>query len=362
MQKIINFGTQLSNYSQTINCINDESNKLCDFCNNIAFSYSVTFYDPILDKKEEMCMLCMKNHFSYLYQTINRYIKYMKFLLGNGGLYRTPPNPIVNMIKTGLLLDEYTNDIISLVCDLSREYKLLSQYRSHIMFEDLLNINIKLLQFYTFKNKNIEDKQFNINICLCGRYYDPIYEINYQCSQCYNHYNNNDYYCIEIQKMLQINKNYAIDKLINLCNFTNVEKNTECYICQNDNLSKVFHFECKHSICQCCYTGIIDTNNDSCYIGCPFCRHKQPIIIDNMCTWKDYYIFIKHDLQMAIINDKCISMSLIEKCKARSNYIIREMMKKKNLKVYNYLEKLEKMGLLGWCNHFPDGLLSNQNI
>ncbi len=80
-----------------------------------------------------------------------------------------------------------------------------------------------------------------------------------------------------------------------------------------------------------------------------------------MLIWNNF-LQIKEELEIAISNNKCLSVPLIEKCKHRSNFIMHKMMKKRRYKVYEYLEMLEYMCLLEWCNHFSHGLLSNQII
>jgi hypothetical protein len=51
---------------------------------------------------------------------------------------------------------------------------------------------------------------------------------------------------------------------------------------------------------------------------------------------------------------------MVDKCRNRSNLLIKDMMHKRNLPIFNYLAKLENSGLLGWCDYYPDGVLNHQ--
>ncbi len=367
------FHNQMLKGKWYISIVNEKSNNICNCCNNISksnsdFSFSITFRNSN-NKFREICFECLKIINEYLFFSIIDYINYVTDIIDKRNLFETPSRRIQSLITTQIMnrLGEFDDEIIKEVFIASDEYQILKHPRPDILFEDLANININLLNFSS-KGQLIlsENDIWDYKDCLCGRYYHPTFETRKQCLECYSNYdlNNDLYYCEFRKKNQSISMiNYSIEKIEELSNLIPNYENYECYICNNDDVKYTFKFDCGHSICHFCQFHMKLSDGVDCVsINCPFCRHKQKLVKDNMISWSKNYISIKHELDKSIANRKYLSLTMPEQCKYRSDQIIQEMMKKRNLNVYKYLEKLETMKLLGWCDYFPDGLLINQRV
>lgn len=370
--EIINFRNQILEGHWMIIMVTEKSNNICNCCNNTCklsdkCAFSVSFYNNKA-KFREICSICLRVINEYLFESIINYIDYMLDIIDTKNLLKTPPNKVKTLITTNIMnhfidFDEVT---VNLIHTASEEYQMLMHHRPDILFEDLANININLLKFFSQAKAIFDEIIDGYKMCICDRYYHPIFEMRKQCLACYGNFNSNNdiYYCRLRKKIYHATMRYnSIEKIQDLTNFIHNYYKYECYICNDDNVECIFKFDCGHSICDDCYCNMKMMNDIPNFaINCPFCRHPQKLVKDNMIAWSENYIKIKHELEETIANGKCIALTIREKCKCRSNCVIHDMMNKRNLKVWKYLEKLEDMKLLGWCDYFPDGLLINQNL
>ncbi len=362
---------QLMSNQLSIFNIDCDSQRTCDSC-NYPFNFytkingiSVLFRTKGNGSLRELCINCVKNINKYLMKCIIKYIKYTKEIIKTENLSKIPPHKIQNLIKSGLIYyyEYFDKDLANLIFNTSNEYKILLKTRPNILFEDLANINIDLLKAVSLGDQFLQKNNlYGYHICLCGRYYHNIFGLRKQCLECYFDFGNPDDIYYELRNdIVSSAKNYS--SLMKICLLNQgiyIYNKYECSICYKDNVKYIFIFDCGHSICYTCSVTMRSEKNNQCIIDCPFCRYSHNLIKSNMISWSKHYISIKCDLEKSVMNGKCISSTIQEKCKYQSEFIIQQMMKKQNLPVYQYLQKLENMNLLGWCDHFVDGLLNNQ--
>lgn len=369
--EIMDFRKQLSQNEWIVIMVNEKSDNICNACDNVCNYYnnnvsSVCFANG-RSKFREICCNCLKIINHHLFDSIIDYADHMRDILNTENLSQRPQNKVHRLITTELMhyCGACDDDIIDLACCACDQYQILMRRRPNILLEDLANININLMKSFSLgKPLFARDNIYGYKTCLCGRYYHPVFETRKQCLECYANFDIHDAYS-ELRKNIHstIMNDYSIETIEELSNYFCNYQEYECYICNNNDVKYIYKFDCGHSICHECQFSIkIRSHDHFSTINCPFCRYPQRLVKDNMITWSKNYIQIKHELEQFMASGKCQSLTMPEKCKYRSNYIIQQMMKKRDLKVCKYLEKLEAMKLLGWCDYFPDGLLINQDF
>lgn len=371
------FKKQISDY-WVIHSIIEQSNNICNCCNQQISSPSVIF-QGIRDENREVCLRCLKTINLRLWQSVSDYILYADSLIISTDIYKTPPHSVRQLIIFGLLIDyNFDEELIKLSCNASEYYQIIALHRSPILFEDLLNINIRLLKLYSGAQK-ITLNDLNARRCPCGRFYRSFLHTN-QCLEC------STYDCFEDganisvyheARSSSIELNRGSNILQNIMEFGggNLDDDHQyenqsilCTICcDNDSHSKeVFSFKCCNQIvCKICFLNIGRASSICKPYGvilhCPFCR--SPHLIRSYDTDNYRVTFmnkLKIDLEKAIALRFHKSIPIVDKCRNRSNLIIKDMMHKRNLPIFNYLAKLENLGLLGWCDYYPDGVINHQ--
>ena len=365
--ELLEFRKQLSNYYWQIIMVNHKSESICNCCNHIPFAQSVIFLGNNHEKRE-ICMGCLKFISHYLWQSFIDYINYVEKIIKNEKLIEVPTDAIQRLITSDIMNyydDDFDIELLIFTYNESNKYQLFSRRRPNIMFEDLANININLLKFYSFsKELTRENHIYDFQLCLCQRYYQPVFGQRKQCLECSSDFGEKSepYYEHRNQFKSITGNNYPLEKIEELHNIIEASREYECFICYNNNIYSTCVFECGHSICYSCYLNMrLAVDYRSNVIECPFCRFPQTLTKENMVLWSENYMGIKHDLEKLLANNKLTLSIMPDKCRYRSNFIIQEMMYKKNLPVYDYLIKLESSDLLGWCDYFPDGVLNHQN-
>ena len=175
------FKKQISDY-WVIHSIIEQSNNICNCCNQQISSPSVIF-QGIRDENREVCLRCLKTINLRLWQSVSDYILYADSLIISTDIYKTPPHSVRQLIIFGLLIDyNFDEELIKLSCNASEYYQIIALHRSPILFEDLLNINIRLLKLYSGAQK-ITLNDLNARRCPCGRFYRSFLHTNH-CLEC----------------------------------------------------------------------------------------------------------------------------------------------------------------------------------
>ena len=363
---LIEFRKQLSNYYWQIMMVNHRSDSICNYCNHTPFAQSIIFLGRKLEKRE-ICLCCLKFINNYLWKSVIDYTNHVDNIIKNEKLTEMPLDTIQRLMESDIMnyCDDYDIELAHLTYNESNDYQLFSRRRPDIMFEDIANININLLEYYSLTQElNTEINIFDFQMCLCGRYYQSVFGLRKQCLECYSDFGEKSEPYYEYRKQFKsvIRTNYALERIEEFNNTVFICGQHSCSICYDDDAYGIYVFDCKHFICNLCYYAIKNLRQfHSDTITCPFCRHSQSIFKDNMLTWSKNYMGIRHDLEKLLANSQLESLPISDKCRYRSNCIIQEMMYKKNSPVYDYLIKLENSNLLGWCDYFPDGVLNHQN-
>lgn len=294
---------------------------ICILCSKPQSKDFVVFVDDETTDIIICCFSCLQLINKNLHTVMVEYVNHINIMIETKDLCRDFPS----MLDFILLFDDYESKFARSINEFNYQKLLLGKDNDQY-YENLLNINWKLLKFY---NNELNWQDFGLHRCFCHRYYQSAFGSPKKCHRCLDSPN------IGNNLLLNFDKCYDL-----------TPKEFDCPICCNNKKTMTFRFNCGHLICNdCCHNivtqkAIEDSTDYDITISCPFCRDPYFFPYEITATqWIHNIDGLINDLEMTIAIGRFPSVPPDQRCRHRSNVLLREVMNKHDLPVYQYINK-----------------------